>query len=99
MTLTLAYAEATVDAVTLAITGLPAPAAGTPLTCIAQRSVDGGIRYVTVRGMVEAAITAGAVNGRDYEFVPGPQHTYRAGLTQQVADLYGRTVAAGGWGT
>jgi len=98
----LTYDESTVDAVEIAVTGLPVLTAGTA-TAIVQRSWDGGIRWTTVRGLAEATISgAGAMvayPSRDYEFRPGYEHTYRAGLVQEIVDTFTRTVASGGWGT
>lgn len=91
MTITLTQTDATRPPVTVAVTGLPVvdtEAAGA-VTGIVQRSTD-GVRYTTVRGMVDMAPDGSGVldTVADYEFRPGVVNTYRAGTMQEVVATF-----------
>src|SRR5215203_3485183 len=72
MTLTATYVD-DIGRVRLAFSGYSADADYATV----ERSVDGGITYVPVRGGGTVPITAGAGNLDDYEFVAGVSNMYR----------------------
>jgi hypothetical protein len=97
MTITLTQTDATAPPVTVAVTGIPvvdAQAAGA-ITGIVQRSTD-GVRYTTVRGMIDMEPDGSGVldTVSDYEFRPGVLNTYRAGLMQEVAAVFAGSAAS-----
>lgn len=97
MTITLTQTDATSPPVTVAVTAMPVvdtEAAGA-ITCLVQRSTD-GVRYTTVRGMIDMAPDGSGVLATtdDYEFRPGVVNTYRAGTMQEVASIFGGSAAS-----
>ena len=102
MTATLALTESTATgSVSVAVSTMPVPvtALSAP-TAIVQRKGPNG-PWSTVRGLIGAEIDGSGVVATvlDAEFIPGALMTYRAGTDQTLIDQFGRTVAAGSWGT
>lgn len=97
MTITLTQTDATSPPVTVAVTGIPVvdTEADGSITGIVQRSTD-GVRYTTVRGMIDMEPDGSGVLATvsDYEFRPGVLNTYRAGVMQEVASIFGGSAAS-----
>jgi hypothetical protein len=101
MTLTVTQADVRIPPVLIETGGLPVvgSAAAGALTGVVQRRTDGVI-WRTVRGGIDMAIDGSGdlADLLDYEFRPGVQNDYRAGVMQQIAALFGSN-ATDSWPT
>lgn len=94
MAISLSY-DATNARVVINATGL-----GTAAAVYIERSIDGGVTWVTTRGGVEVPVSGGALaaDHYDYEFTPGVTNKYRIRNAVSVLDTFTRSTS-NGWGT